>query len=130
MLLPGRKGTNSTFGASVPIILRSTDRIAGCVNVWNTEPLEAFDGACNEQRKKAKFACPVCKYSLLLKDPSTLSYEICPQCGVEFGNEPREVYSKITAAWIAAGMPFWRTNRDWRAKLEQLTMEPNDEPIR
>lgn len=54
-----------------------------------------------------KFTCPVCDWPELEEDPETPSYEICPQCGVEFGYEPREAYPEIRRRWEEAGRPFW-----------------------
>lgn len=60
----------------------------------------------------AKYVCPVCDYAELDEDPRLHNYNICDQCGVEFGNEAEELYPFIREAWIAAGRPFWYARID------------------
>lgn len=55
----------------------------------------------------SEYVCPVCDYPELEQDPHSLSYEICIQCGVEFGCELEEDYPAIRERWIAAGRKMW-----------------------
>lgn len=69
------------------------------------------------------FTCPICGWPSLHNNPLELTYEICPQCGVEFGYNERRTWSNIRLAWIAAGRPFWRNDGAWGAKLVRLERE-------
>jgi hypothetical protein len=59
------------------------------------------------------FECPVCYYPKLKENPHHATYEICPQCGIEFGYQDsgpkgQQYYWKILREkWIAAGCPWW-----------------------
>lgn len=64
--------------------------------------------------------CPICEYGLDF-DPAKLDYSICEQCGVEFGYDEIEHYSKIRAAWIKAGRPFWFTSKSWQEELNRVS---------
>ena len=68
------------------------------------------------------YTCPVCGWDKLEEDPLKCSYEICSQCGVEFGFESPELYPAIRTAWEAAGKPFWLTDQDWREKLTLIEL--------
>ncbi len=59
------------------------------------------------------FTCPVCDWPLLTEDPKLLNYNICEQCGTEFGNEHPEQYPEIRAAWEQRGRPFWLKTGNW-----------------
>jgi hypothetical protein len=69
-----------------------------------------------------QYTCPVCEYPDLSEKPVS-SYEICPQCGVEFGYEEPELYPHIRKAWLAAGKPCWSTDRQWQAQLETINLD-------
>ena len=62
------------------------------------------------------WTCPVCEYEFLTKEPKN-SFEICRQCGVEFGNDDASwTHAELRTIWIRAGHPFWRAaacNRAW-----------------
>jgi hypothetical protein len=81
--------------------------------------------------------CPVCGFAPLLEEPwpeNRPSYEICPCCGTEFGNEdfsldPRKRATRhrdLREQWMSGGMNWWSTNRlpphDWNplAQLRSL----------
>lgn len=56
------------------------------------------------------YTCPVCGCAELEEEPTPTSYEICPQCGVEFGyDDANTLYDVLREGWIAAGRPFWST---------------------
>jgi len=71
--------------------------------------------------ERDKFQCPVC-LGFTLNDPyEPLSYDICPQCFVEFGYEDSiplndwntrrdealaERHAELREQWIAAGRPY------------------------
>lgn len=55
-----------------------------------------------------KFKCPVCEWPNLGEDPLERTFEICPQCGVEFGyDDAGNTHAELRARWIAAGRPWW-----------------------
>jgi hypothetical protein len=56
-----------------------------------------------------KYSCPVCFLPDMQNPPK--DYNICPQCGTEFGNDDLDwTYDELRDAWIAAGMPwFYKT---------------------
>ena len=68
-----------------------------------------------------RFRCPVCLGFTLDRPYDPLSYDICPQCFVEFGYEDSisledwrtrrepalaERYLELREQWIAAGRPY------------------------
>lgn len=79
------------------------------------------------------FACPVCGYEGLTEKPyqmwpppegleisppyedflGTASYEVCPQCGFEFGNDDNpgtaepESFEEYRADWVSRGRPWF-----------------------
>jgi len=56
------------------------------------------------------FFCPVCGYPDLL-EPPTMSFEICPSCGTEFGYKDfRTSHETLRAVWLRSG-PRWYA--DW-----------------
>ncbi len=59
------------------------------------------------------FMCPVCDWPRLDQDPKLLLYNICEQCGTEFGVERPDDYPNIRAAWEAVGKPFWLKTGNW-----------------
>lgn len=59
------------------------------------------------------FTCPVCEYEKLDADPILETYDICDQCGTEFGYNKPSQYQAIREAWIGAGMPFWEETGNW-----------------
>lgn len=70
-----------------------------------------------------KWNCPVCEWADLDIDPKLEDYNICPQCGVEFGFEAKELYPYIREAWIKAGRPTWRGCADDSAWLGDAVLE-------
>lgn len=55
------------------------------------------------------YTCPVCDYDKLRENPSDQLYEICPQCGTEFGYDDFNTsHAELRQRWIAAGRVFWR----------------------
>lgn len=82
----------------------------------------------------AMYTCPVCGYPELAEPAydayNCSSFEICPSCGVEFGNDdfhislPRaETHRLLREKWIADGTLWWSTTQppppDWDP-LDQL----------
>ena len=85
-----------------------------------------------------EFTCPICGWPHLNKDPTTLSYEICPSCGVEFGYEAVEDYMALRILWVQQGMKFWadaiknpgapRAPENWDP-VEQLNKLIKEDPL-
>jgi hypothetical protein len=65
----------------------------------------------------AKFPCPVCGYYLDLPpwDGQWSSLEICPSCGIQFGNDDDtegdctrdRIYQAWRDKWVQDGAPWW-----------------------
>lgn len=60
------------------------------------------------------YTCPVCGYPGLPESPyvyadkSVASFEICPCCGTEFGNDDHETsYKELRDKWVAGGAIWW-----------------------
>lgn len=59
------------------------------------------------------YICPVCAFTGLYDDPYLQSYEICPQCSVEFGyDDANTPHTLLRERWITAGRPHWRAKMD------------------
>jgi hypothetical protein len=57
-----------------------------------------------------KFICPVCDWPNLREKPDC-SFEICPQCGTEFGyDDAGASHADLRAEWVAGGRKFWRSS--------------------
>lgn len=81
-----------------------------------------------------RFICRVCGYKLNFKiwgeDGRTPSYEICPCCGVEFGNEDYTISSihKYRKNWIESGCVWFSIQQkplNWSCK-NQLRNIPTE----
>ncbi len=60
------------------------------------------------------FTCPVCGYPELDGPPHAGSgqgsYDICPCCGIEFGNDDFGIsHAELRTQWIEKCMPWWST---------------------
>lgn len=58
------------------------------------------------------YKCPVCGFGGLDEPPydedGCASFNICPCCGTEFGNDDfRSSHEQLRADWFAKGMPWW-----------------------
>lgn len=54
------------------------------------------------------YACPVCYLEGLEEDPKQPTYEICPQCGTEFGADDEDAtHAQLRTAWIRGGRKYW-----------------------
>lgn len=52
------------------------------------------------------FTCPVCSFDKMPWPPE--DYNICHQCGTEFGNDDAEhTHAELRKAWVDAGSKFW-----------------------
>jgi predicted amidophosphoribosyltransferase len=59
---------------------------------------------------KRSHICPVCDYDLSPEYPD--NYNICPQCGTEFGNDDENFsHKQLREKWIAGGRKFWFKKR-------------------
>lgn len=69
---------------------------------------------------KREFTCPVCEWPHLADDPAFQNYNICEQCGTEFGNDgvPGN-YAVLREEWIAGGRKFWYSPRPLLVPEEQ-----------
>lgn len=65
----------------------------------------------------ARFTCPVCGWPDLADDPLLETFEICPCCATEFGNDDLgRTHDDLREQWIHRGMHFWQQERepaDW-----------------
>ena len=53
------------------------------------------------------FTCPVCGYDKLRNKPDN-SFEICPCCGTEFGNDDDLfTHEQLRRQWIVDGAKWW-----------------------
>jgi predicted RNA-binding Zn-ribbon protein involved in translation (DUF1610 family) len=57
------------------------------------------------------FTCPVCGYNGLLEpaydEHGCSSFEICPSCGTEFGNDDaKRTHKELRNLWLSAGAPW------------------------
>ncbi len=60
------------------------------------------------------YICPVCEYGGLEEDPKTRTFEICPQCGTEFGYQDCVTsHEELRKRWIAEGKPFKHPRLDF-----------------
>jgi predicted amidophosphoribosyltransferase len=51
------------------------------------------------------FPCPVCSYGMA--DPPD-NYNICPQCGTEFGfDDAGKTHQELREEWIKGGCKWW-----------------------
>lgn len=73
-----------------------------------------------DEPKVDKNICPVCEYAELPNPYEPGSYDICPQCGVEFGLEMTECYPAIKSAWLEAGRPFFITSHGNHEMWEKI----------
>ena len=58
------------------------------------------------------YVCPVCGYKRLTEPPrdshGCASFEICPSCGTEFGNDDfTKNADELRLAWLRSGAPWW-----------------------
>jgi hypothetical protein len=52
------------------------------------------------------YLCPICGYDRLEAPP--IDFQICPSCGVEFGNDDFEVsHLELRSRWWAKGCPWF-----------------------
>jgi hypothetical protein len=70
------------------------------------------------------YLCPVCWYDKLHEDPMqddgtiAATYEICPQCGTEFGYDndnilfPGVTIESLRQKWIDGGSKWWATREE------------------
>lgn len=81
-----------------------------------------------------KYICRICGFRLEEKpwgeDGSTPTYEICPCCGVEFGNEDYSLASirKYRTGWITHGCQWFDARKrptDWdqQTQLKNISEE-------
>jgi hypothetical protein len=77
---------------------------------------------------RSSFSCPVCGFPELTDPPydekGCASFDICPSCGTEFGNEDaKRSHADLRHSWLTAGAPWWSKARKppmgWDAR-EQL----------
>jgi hypothetical protein len=63
-----------------------------------------------ERRAVGDYTCPVCEWAHLSESPFEPTYEICPQCGVEFGYDDFTLsHAELRERWVAAGRPWFST---------------------
>jgi uncharacterized protein (DUF983 family) len=65
------------------------------------------------------YMCPVCEWPNLYEDPTGLSYEICRQCGTEFGADDPEDYPKRRERWISLGRKMWAMDAAVMVEMEK-----------
>jgi hypothetical protein len=54
------------------------------------------------------FDCPVCNWPEIKEDPGLHTYEICPCCGCEFGNDDEiRTHAELRSQWVGGGMKWW-----------------------
>lgn len=59
------------------------------------------------------YICPVCGWDKIEQDPSQWTFEICPQCGTEFGNDDYwNTHEELRQRWIDGGSKWWSPSPD------------------
>lgn len=68
-----------------------------------------------------KYTCPVCDYPDLETDPIERFFNICPQCGTEFGySDFSKSHAELRAEWIAGGRKWWSESKPDPAIVDAL----------
>lgn len=61
------------------------------------------------ESETAPYNCPVCDYPGFDENPLDHTFDICSQCGVEFGyDDAGTSHAVLRERWESAGKPFWR----------------------